>query len=189
MSDTDESAGPGTAAAMITAKPMGRFAASDLPKEILAGIGAIVAQWSYLAFQLTVILRIGFKLSKETQRAILVGTDLGAICGQMRTLAGTDHWIKDKKLRDEIDELAAEVRKKSLTRNEYAHGVFGYLVGKAGGADEEQYVRYLMKGPDQRVTPTPQEISAESLEEHLKVPLKLWQRAQELTQKLKGRLS
>ena len=172
---------------MISANPMGRFAASDLPKDILAGIGAIVAQWSYLAFQLTVILRIGFKLSKETQRAILVGADLGAIRGQMRTLAGTDHWIKDRNLRNEIDELAAEVRNKSLTRNDYAHGIFGYLVGKAGGPDEEQYVRYLMKGPDQRVTPKPEEITADTLREHLKVPLQLWERAQELTQKLKGR--
>lgn len=187
MSKNDESVGPGVSIVPIAAKTMGRFAASDLPPEILAGIGAVIAQWSYLAFQMTVILRLGFKLTKETQRAILLGADVGVLCGQMRTLAGTDHWIKDKAIRDEIESLAEEIQKKSKARNDYAHGVFGYFVGKAGGPDEEKFVRFLMKSAEQRVTPLPEEITAETLGDHTKVALRLWDRAQALTQRMKGK--
>ena len=103
------------------AKAMGVFAASDLPQDILSGIGAVVVQWSYLAFQITVILRLAHKLTKESQRALLVGAEVSVLCAHLRTVAATDHWIKDKTMRADIKKLADDIRNESNTRNEYAH--------------------------------------------------------------------
>ncbi len=166
---------------------MGTFSGKNLPTEILAGIGGVIAQWSYLAFQLTVILRLGHGLTKESQRALLVGAEVGVLCGQLRTLASTDHWIKNEALRARIDDLAADVRNASTARNDYAHGIFGYLIGKAGQADEEKFIRHVMKkGPD-RVRPQVEEVTVESLRKHADKAQALFDRAQAITDQLKGK--
>jgi hypothetical protein len=171
----------------VPSKHMGRFAAADMPQDILAGIGAVVAQWSYLAFQMTVILRIGHRLSKESQRALLVGAEVGVLCAHLRTVAATDFWLKDEQIRKDIRKLADDIQRASDTRNAYAHGVFGYFIGKAGGPEEEKFVRFLMKSAEHRVSPGAEEVSAETLKPHADAALRLWERAQAITQRLKGK--
>ena len=176
------------AAPYVQGKPAMKFTGRDLPPEILAGIGEIVAQWSYLAYQMTVILRVGLKLTKEQQRAILVGCEVGVLCGQMRTLAETDHWLRDKAIRDEIDVLAVDIRQKSANRNDYAHAVFGYFMEK-GDPEQAQLTRMLMKSGTQRVKPLHEEVTAVSLKAHADVAYRLWERAQAITDKMKGKES
>jgi hypothetical protein len=158
------------------------FAVDDIPPDILARIGKIIAWWGYLQFQLGVIIRVATKLPRDTGNVLTIGPDLGALCGILRTLAHSDHWIKDESIRKEIFKLADNVRDKSTKRNDYAHGVFGF-----SGDDQKEFVLHLLKKhPSHRVTPGKQILTPAILEQDVEEVRDLWSRAQDLTHKLKA---
>lgn len=108
------------------------FAAENVPVEIKTGIGELITQWSYVAFQLGVIARVGFGIDRDVGFALLSTADLQPLCGALRTLAGSKKWIADASLREQIKTLASDVQDKKDRRNDFAHGVFGMAEGEDG---------------------------------------------------------
>ena len=158
------------------------FAVDDLPADILARIGKIVAWWGYLQFQLGVIIRVATKLPRDTGNVLTIGPDLGALCGIIKTLAHSDHWIKDESIRNELVKLANDVRDKSAKRNDYAHGVFGF-----SDDDQKVFVLHLLKKhPSHRITPGTQVLNQAFLDQTVDEARDLWSRAQDLTDRLKA---
>ena len=162
-------------------RPPAKFGIDELPPEILAGIGRIVAWWGYLQFQLGVIIREATKLRKETGRVLTVGPEIGVLCNIIRTITFSDYWIKDDAIRSDLQKLGEDVRKKSDNRNDYAHGVFGYK-----GDNPKVFVRHLMRLPSHRIVPDEEPITPESLKKFSDEARALWVRAQEITHKLKA---
>lgn len=111
-------------------RPSG-FSAENVPPEIKTWIGELITQWSYVAFQLGVVARVGFGLNRDVAFALLSTTDLQPLCGALRTLA-SGPWIPDKQLKAEIDQLATDVQKKKDRRNDFAHGVYGMVEDESG---------------------------------------------------------
>jgi hypothetical protein len=157
-----------------------RFAIDELTPEILSGIGEIVARWGYLQHQLGVIIRVALGLKKDVGRVLTVGMELGVLCGVLRTLSKTDRWVKDEKTRNDIKKLANDIQEAAEHRNNYAHGVFGYTE-----ESPTQFVRFLFKQAEHRVTPDIEIITPTSLKVFATEARNLWVRAQELTHRLK----
>ena len=151
----------------------------EMPQEMLAGIGEIVARWGYLQFQLGVIIREIAGLPKDMGRVLTLGPDLIVLCRMLRVLTANDHWIKDAALRADLADLAEAVKKASSTRNKYAHGVFGY--GEKAG----EFVLYLMQAPTHKVNPATEAIKIATLKAAASDARNLWAKAQELTRWLK----
>lgn len=161
-----------------------RFAQRDeLPPEILSGIGAIIARWGYLQHQLGVIIRVALKLKKDAGRVLTVGMEINVLCGVLRTIAKTDQWVGDANVRDAIKKLAKDVQDAAENRNNYAHGVFGYTDSRP-----PQFVRFLFKQAEHRVNPEFEVITQETLKNYESEARNLWDRAQAITHKLKGKL-
>ena len=158
-----------------------KYLIDDLPPDILAGIGLIIAWWGYLQLQLGVIIREAAKLEVETGFALTIGPDVVDLCKMIQSLAGTDHWIKDPVLRADMEKLRKDVLNKSSHRNEYAHGTFGY-----SGEDPKRYVRHLFSTPAQRIQPGEEPMTPESLTLISDEARALWQRAQDITHRLKA---
>ena len=159
------------------------FSVSELPAKLLAGIGEIVARWGYLEFQLGVVVREIAGMPKGTGRVVTIGLGLGVLCRMVSNFSSTDHWIKDKKLREDLAKLAKDIRKCAPHRNEYAHGVFGTSQVMGGS---KKFVRHLMGGSVYSATPDVEEITEESLASVPGEAKELWERAQDATQKLKA---
>ena len=158
-----------------------KSAIDEMPTELLAGIGEVVARWGYLHFQLGVIVReiAGIK-DKALGRVITLGPELSAVCGQLRVLTMTDRWLKDETLRKDIQELAEDARDSSKHRNNYAHGI--YAKSDSGG-----FVRILLQEAAHRIRPGEEAITVDLLKRHAKEAANLWVRAQVITDRLKGR--
>lgn len=157
------------------------YAVDDLPTDILAGIGKIIAWWGYLQFQLGVIIRVATKLSRDTGNVLTIGPDLSALCRIINTLADSDHWIKDENIRKDLSKLAKDVRDKSTKRNDYAHGVFGF-----SDNDQKVLVRHLFKKPQHKITPGTEKLTQHDLQIVIDEARDLWIRAQDLTHRLKA---
>lgn len=154
-----------------------------MPQELLAGIGEIVVRWSYIDFQLGVLLREGFNISRKTANALIVGMEIKVLCGVIRTLTLSDEWIKDKALREDIAALGRAVEKKKINRHNYAHGVFSFAMGPN---DQLVFARYLLNDKGHRINPRSEKITWESLKELAEEARDLGIRAQDLTVKLKS---
>jgi hypothetical protein len=165
----------------MTQKRPASYSIDNFPPDIIQGIGEIMARWGYLQLQLGVIVRVALALRKDAGRVVTVGAEVGALCGMIRTLTHSDHWIKDASIRRDLEALAEDVRKQSADRNDYAHGVFGQ------GAEPGTFVRHLMRKPQHRIAPEEEPITAESLKKISDEARELWIRAQDITQRLKGR--
>jgi hypothetical protein len=145
------------------------------PQDILAGIGEVVAQWGYLHYQLGVIIREVTRIQKDTGRVLTVGPELGVICSILLTLTFNDRWITDKKIRDDIRQLAKDVRDASDHRNEIAHGVF--ILGERPST----YARLLVKSNAHRIKPDEEPITVASLKRLAAEAHEFWERSQDAT--------
>ncbi|MDP4028527.1 MAG: hypothetical protein Q8P42_06110 [Gallionella sp.] len=157
------------------------YAVDDIPTDILASIGKIIAWWGYLQFQLGVIIRIATKLSRGTGNVLTIGADLSSLCRIITTLADSDHWIKDENIRKDLAKFADDVRRKSTRRNDYAHGVFGF-----SDDDQNVLVRHLFKQSQHKVTPGIEKLTQHDLQIVIDEARDLWNRAQDLTHRLKS---
>lgn len=151
--------------------PPSKFDIDRLPADILSGIDLIIGWWGYLQFQLGVIIRKAMKLHNDTGRVLTYGPDLKVLCNIIGTLTHSDHWIKDKGIRDDLKKLIKDVRDNSEKRNDYAHGMFGY--------DEKKnvFIRHLLKTPAHRATPGTEEMTVDTLGEASDQARDLWIRA------------
>lgn len=159
------------------------FSADRMPQEIFAGIGEIIVRWSYIEFQLGVLIREGFNISRATGRALTTGMDIKVLCGVIRTLIAADEWIKDETLRAELAVLVRDVEDKKIDRHDYAHGVFGFTREANGPL---VFGRYLLKEKRHRIKPDVVQVTPESLKIIAEEARDLGIRAQDLTVKLKS---
>lgn len=160
------------------------FSAENVPDEIKTGIGELITQWSYVAFQLGVIIRVGFKIERDAGFALLFGSDLQPLCRALRTLAESKKWIPDAALRQDIKQLAADIQHKKDRRHDFAHGVFGLNEDMSGKA---VFVRYRFSDlKQQQNKPASEIVTPEILRVLADEAYDLGRRAQDLTVKLKG---
>lgn len=160
-----------------------QFAQKDeIPSELYAGIGEIVARWGYLQFQLGVIVRVSLELTKDVGRVVTARMEVWQLCEALKTVSKTDRWIKDADLRETIRKFAGDVLNAAEIRNEYAHGVFGCTA-----EEPRQFGRFLFKEPQHKVTPGFEVMTPETLKARADEARALWDRAQAITRKLKGK--
>lgn len=165
-------------------RPSG-FSAENIPVEIKTAIGELITQWSYVAFQLGVIIRVSLSLDRDAGFALLSGADLQPLCKTLRTIAKSSKWLSDQKLKDDLLDLANDVQSKKDRRHDFAHGVFGLEPDQNGKA---MLVRYRLGDHAQRRKTLPYEVVTEDLLLTLAdEAYDLGRRAQNLTQRLKGR--
>jgi hypothetical protein len=155
-----------------------------VPDDIKLGIGELITQWSYVSFQIGVIIRVGFGLAPDTGFALLSTTDLQPLCRALRTLAGSDKWIPAAALREELKQLADDVQRKKDRRHDFAHGVFGLAKNKDGRA---VFVRYRFGDVRERRKSLASEIvTTDLLRDLADEAYDLGRRAQDLTVHLKA---
>jgi hypothetical protein len=161
-------------------RPSG-FAAENVPVEIKTGIGELIAQWSYVAFQLGVVARVGFGLRPDVGFALLSTVDLQPLCGALRTLA-SGPWVSDEHLKGEIEKLASDVQKKKDRRNDFAHGVYGMVEAKDG---RPLFVRFRFRDGI-KGKPSYEPVTVELLQVLADEAYDFGRRAQDLTVALKA---
>ena len=157
------------------------FVADTLPQNLLAALGDIVVRWGRLEWQFSNLLAMAFELPKDTDRALLIGAELNVLCATARTLALTDRWIKDERLRSELSALAEEIRKKSKNRNNHAHGVFGFDM-----EEPNSFARYQFKEPPHRISPSSEKLRLPQLQKLASEAQGLVDRTVDLTVRLKA---
>jgi hypothetical protein len=161
-------------------RPSG-FAAENVPVKIKTGIGELIAQWSYVAFQLGVVARVGFDLRADVGFALLSTVDLQPLCGALRTLA-SGPWVSDERLKAEIEKLASDVQKKKDRRNDFAHGVYGLVEAKDG---RPLFVRFRFRDGI-KGKPSYEPVTVELLQQLADEAYDFGRRAQDLTVALKA---
>jgi hypothetical protein len=154
----------------------------EIPPELYAGIGEIIARWGYLQFQLGVIVRVSLGLKKDVGRVMTARMEVWQLCEALKTVSKIDRWIKDAELRETVRKFAGDVLNAAEIRNDYAHGVFGYTEEKP-----PQFGRFLFKEPEHKVTPGFEILTPETLKVQANEARALWDRAQAITRKLKGK--
>lgn len=157
------------------------FAAENVPVEIKTGIGELITQWSYVAFQLGVIARVGFGLRPDVGFALLSTADLQPLCGALRTLS-QGPWVSDERLKVEIEQLAADVQKKKDRRNDFAHGIYGMVEARTG---HPTFVRFRFRDGLKGKAPY-EPVTIELLKELADEAYEFGRRAQDLTVALKA---
>jgi hypothetical protein len=152
-----------------------KFSPDSLSRDEFAVLGRLIAWWGYLEYQIGVIVRVScLKMSKEEQWLLLIGAEIKSLCGYLRTLAFSDHWIKDKAIRDDMDQFAKDLQDQAENRHAYVHALFGYVDDKP-----HQRVRHSFKPKGHRVNPGFEKISAASLKKMADDAQALWIRAQD----------
>ena len=164
----------------LPVRPSG-FAAENVPTEIKTEIGELITQWSYVAFQLGVVIRVGFGLRPDIGFALLSTVDLQPLCGALRTLA-SGPWISDLHLKAEIEQLAADVQKKKDHRNDFAHGVYGMVEAKDGSP---LLVRFRFRDGVKGKSPY-EPVTIDLLRKHADEAYDFGRRAQDITVALKA---
>lgn len=130
-------------------RPSG-FSGDEIPVEVQTLIGELVTRWSYIDFQLKVIVREGFNISHAAALTMLHGKDAVSLWPIINTLTETDHWIRNEYLKSEIRDVAEQAKKKSVNRNDYAHGVFGF---RHKAPNRGPLCRYLHRESHHKVQP------------------------------------
>lgn len=155
----------------------------QVPDAIRTKIGELVNRWSYIEYQLKVIIRVSLGLTRATQNLLLHGRDLRNLCELMRQIAQAgDLWVPDVSLREEMEKLSKAISDGSANRNDYAHGVFAIpRKGDHAGA----FSRLLYQKLEHKLKPGWQPTSVTDLEPLIKKAQRLGVRAQNVTVRLK----
>lgn len=146
-------------------------------------IGELVNRWSYIAYQLKVIIRVSLSLTRATQNLLLHGRDLRNLCELTRQIAQAgDLWVPDVSLREEMEKLSKAISDGSANRNDYAHGIFAIpRKGDQAGA----FSRLLYQRLEHKLKPGWQPTSIKDIEPLIKKAQRLGVRAQNVTVRLK----
>jgi len=160
------------------------FSPDNLTPEILTGIGEVVAHWSYVEFQLGVLIREALNISRATGRVFMADMRIHPLCEAARTVTLDSTWIGDEQIRKDITKLANDIDGTTQVRHDYAHGVFGFLIEE----DSNALARYVQKGGRggrNRIEPDFEKVTPEGLKKIADVARDLGVRAQDLTVRVK----
>jgi hypothetical protein len=105
------------------------FLLDQLQEEHVILIGKITFDFSKVEFLLIEIITKGFHISTKAGRIIFSIMTVHDRIKVIRKLICTDEWIKDNKLRIEIEKFIKNVDKYSKLRNENAHSIYGFDIG------------------------------------------------------------
>jgi hypothetical protein len=125
--------------------PKARNVLSD---KYLEAIGSVVTNWSRLEWQMCNLLVVGLDIPKDAGRVLTVGMEIGVICGCLRTMTHSNHWVKDETLRKGIKKLTRDVLDTAKSRGEYAHSIFTNQLDREGPS------RLLFKEAAHRIQPS-----------------------------------
>ncbi len=177
----DESAGPSVAVSGMPAW-WTRYP-QTLPPEYYAAIGEICARWSWLEFQLGVIVRETLRLSKPAGFAVTGGMSMRSVSTVLKALSIGDLPKGHPELRKEIGALGKKLYDIGDLRNEYVHSLWGY-------EDQANTQLGIFKAtrPEDRIERKWIHKPIAALEADVKTLSELQQRAQVVTTKLKTAL-
>jgi hypothetical protein len=164
-------------------RPSG-FSPDNLPPEILRGIGDVIACWSYVEFQLAVLIREAVNISRAMGRVFMADMSIHMLCETAKTITLDATWIPDEKLRADITALANAIDGTTQSRHAYAHGVFGFLIEEESNA----LARYIQKGgryERNRIEPDVKKVTPEGLKKIADAAHNLGVRAQNLTTRVR----
>ena len=142
----------------------------------------MVACWSYVEFQLRVVIREALNISMTAGLILMTDLRIHPLCEAARAAAQDPSCCGDEHMRAEIVALANDINGKAQLRHDFAHGVFGFVIKE----DSSQLYRFVTKKPSQRVTPQWEPVSLSMLKEMADEAYNLGVRAQDLTVKLKS---
>lgn len=153
-------------------------AIDNMPTDLLAGIGEVIARWGYLEFQLGVVIREACRIERATALLLTQRTTTRNLCEVLLTISASDAWVKDAGIRADMKTLGNAVKGAKDVRNAFAHGVFGY-----GDADNT-FAQYIFKEVDKPTKKS--ELKLSELKADALVARQLWEKAQDLTRRLKA---
>ncbi len=158
------------------------FSPENLSPEILRGIGDVIACWSYVEFQLRVLIREALNMSRSVGLIVMADLRIHPLCEVAKAATEDPSCNGDAQLRAEILRLAKDIDGKVQSRHDFAHGVFGFSVHEGSNA----LTRYVTKKPSERVTPTREAVSVDSLKRLADEAYNFGVRAQDLTVRVKN---
>ena len=157
------------------------FDPASLSPEEQQQLGRLVSWWGYLEYQAAVLVRVCSNgMSKEDMWLSLIGSEVRTLTKMLRALAFTDHWIKDRSFREEIDLFADDFEKAATDRNVHVHGVYGYVEN-----NQARRVRFSFTPRGHRATPGFVRLDEAQLTGLADKAEELLRRAQDLTDRLK----
>ena len=151
----------------------------DPPKEYFSAVGEVAIRWSRLEYQMSVLVRVGFKLGKDEQRSLIIGMDMTTLTGVLRAVARG--WVRDRILAQDLIKLADDIGDLRNRRGELVHGLYGYWLGST-----KPWQLFKLKSPKQRGNIASEEISPDTIARFAADLRALQVRAQDLTRRLKA---
>lgn len=126
-----------------------------LPDEYNVQIGAIIAKWATLEYQMMTIIWRAMGMDNVEGRVLTVGMGTQVLCGVLRNLP--KKWITDELIKQELAKLVKAVNEYVDARNNIAHGIWTKY--------EDDPLPYLnfMKQSNHRIMPASQAISPTQL--------------------------
>lgn len=122
-----------------------------LPDEYYTQIGAIIAKWATLEYQMMAIIWRAMGLSNVEGRVLTVGMGTQVLCGILRNLPRK--WITDDVTKKQIGDLVKAVSESTDLRNYFAHGIWTRFKD-----DPLPYLNFMKQG-EHRMMPEAQALS------------------------------
>lgn len=151
----------------------------DLPPEYYASIGEIAARWSWMEWQLHVIIRVILKLDKKQGRILSIGMAVKPMANMIRGLSL--RWVPDAKLKNDLQNFIKAVMKFKKTRDELVHGV--YVIPEN---EPMSICLYRIRSAEERILPPAERIRADQIKAAASHLHDLQTQAVALTRRLKA---
>lgn len=156
----------------------------DLVEDAMrARIGELITRWSFIEFQLKVVVREGFAIDWARTLTLTHAKDVRALCQLVSNLIATDHWIASEPVRTELAGVVATIGRNTNGRNDYAaHAVYGI---PSKGPHTGRMCRYLHKELRHKIEPQFVPVTLKDLEKKCKAAKNLGALVQNATVHLK----
>jgi hypothetical protein len=147
-------------------------------------IGEICARWTWIEFQLGVIIREALRLTKPQGRAVTAGMSVPVqakilIAIGLAGIKGAD--ARDPTLAREIGAFGEQLDNLRDMRNQYAHALFGY-----DPDTNSKLGIWKFKKPEWRIEPIWVHTTIQGIKNDAKILIGHQEKAQELTTRLKA---
>ena len=126
-----------------------------LPDEYYTQIGAILAKWASLEYQMMYIIWRAMGLENEEGRVLTVGMGTQVLCGILRNLPRK--WITQPDVQTAVADLVKFVSEHADSRNYLAHGMWTKFPD-----DPAPYLNFMKTG-EHRILPAAQAVTPEQL--------------------------
>ena len=121
------------------------------PQNITAGyykpIGQLIVRWGFTELYLQSVIWHVWKI-KDVKAARALTWNLNAVEKVKMFGALAPRWIQDPALQAELREIHTEAERLRIRRNQFAHGVWGYLPGK-----RKEMLMFYLRELDRRIMP------------------------------------